>query len=333
MKKFIRKLILFIGLLAVSAYAINHIMMRGLRTIDVDDFGRWNKIVDGKIDADILISGSSRALYHFDPRIIEAETKCKAYNVGLDGAQFDLQLALLELFIKHNRKPRVVIQEVSIGSLLPSPVLFKPAQYVPYLNDRDLLESLCKQDWKFYLYRYLPLYGLFANELFLPAFQSLMGMRAPETLIQGFSPREEGWNEDFDKFKAKYKEKGKTYAISGQSIDRLKEIIHLCEKNRMDIVLVYPFEYFESQLLTANRKEIFRIFKEIAAAKDIEFWDFSDNELCKHKRYFYNSQHLNKNGATLFSQIFSQKLRHYLEGKNKNRDPMVLNPPESGRSL
>jgi hypothetical protein len=43
----------------------------------------WNRIVDGTINAEIVISGLSRALTHYDPRTIEERTRLTAFNIGL----------------------------------------------------------------------------------------------------------------------------------------------------------------------------------------------------------------------------------------------------------
>ena len=66
--------------------------------------------------------------------------------------------------------------------------------------------------------------------------------------------------------------------------------------------LVYSPEYIEAQGLYRNRKEIFKMFKEIANNYDVEFMDYSQDPICYDKSFFYNSQHLNAKGAELFSK-------------------------------
>ena len=57
-------------------YALNIIT----RNINVGEYGVLNKINEGKINTDILISGSSRALKAVNPEIIKIKTGIKIEN-------------------------------------------------------------------------------------------------------------------------------------------------------------------------------------------------------------------------------------------------------------
>ena len=82
-----------VGLLAV---ALDAGIDTGLRRIKTSEFGIWNSIVGGTINAEILITGSSRALTHYDARILQERLGRSAYNIGLNGSQTDMQVARLE---------------------------------------------------------------------------------------------------------------------------------------------------------------------------------------------------------------------------------------------
>ena len=45
----------------------------------------WNKIVEGEIEDDIYIYGSSRAWVHINPFILQDTLGMTAYNFGIDG--------------------------------------------------------------------------------------------------------------------------------------------------------------------------------------------------------------------------------------------------------
>lgn len=69
------------------------------------------------------------------------------------------------------------------------------------------------------------------------------------------------------------------------------------------ILKLYLFtpEYIEGQAFVAGRDEIITLYEEIAKKRDILFLNYSDDQICKQKKYFYNASHLNKNGAELFT--------------------------------
>ena len=73
-------------------------MNTGLRRIDTAAFGVFNRIVNGEINAEILVTGSSRALTHFDPRVISGSTGLSAFNIGINGSQTDMQVAVFKTY-------------------------------------------------------------------------------------------------------------------------------------------------------------------------------------------------------------------------------------------
>ena len=61
----------------ITAFALNSAINHGLRKIKTSKFGSFNKLVSGQINTDIVISGSSRALCHYDPALIRQITAKK----------------------------------------------------------------------------------------------------------------------------------------------------------------------------------------------------------------------------------------------------------------
>src|SRR5215204_5648435 len=84
-------------LLCVAALYVTHQSVdAGLRRIKTSHFGVFNKIVSGDINAEVLITGSSRALAHYDARIVQRSTGYTTFNIGVNGSQTDMQLAVLK---------------------------------------------------------------------------------------------------------------------------------------------------------------------------------------------------------------------------------------------
>ena len=80
-------------------------------------------------------------------------------------------------------------------------------------------------------------------------------------------------------------------------------------------MLVYSPEYLDAQELTRNRAELFTLFRHLAAENGVELWDFSAADLCRRQELFYNSQHLNADGAQTFSGVLALQLKEYLEAR------------------
>lgn len=97
--------------------------------------------------------------------------------------------------------------------------------------------------------------------------------------------------------------------LSKETVLRFKFYLDWCVKNNITMVLVSPPSYKESQVYIKNHDKILNLYKEYANNKTIYFLDYSNSYLCYDKKYFYNSQHLNKTGAELFSKDLSQKIK------------------------
>src|SRR5262245_51921409 len=68
------RIMLFLAMLLAVFMVTDQLISAGLRRVTTSYFGVYNRIVDGTINADIVISGSSRAMNNFDPRIIQQAT-------------------------------------------------------------------------------------------------------------------------------------------------------------------------------------------------------------------------------------------------------------------
>lgn len=307
----ILKIICFFGLIILLVYGMNAMLNSGLRRIKTCQFGVSNAIVEGKINADIIITGSSRAVSHYDPRIIQSVTGLTAFNIGRNGSQTDMQLAVLKTYLKHNRKPRIVIHNLDAFSFVMTTEVYDPGQYLPYLGEKDLYDALKiinpKLWWKC---KYLPLYGYMVEDMRLDWMQGplgLLGWSPRENFFQGFNPRTGTWTEDFASFRAANPD-GVTFEIQPAGVKVMEDLIHVCQENGIMLILVYSPEYREMQSLTRNRADIFNEFQKLSQSPGVLLWDFSNWKDADDTNFFMNSQHLNAQGA----QIFSTDLAHRL---------------------
>ncbi len=299
---------LFIG--AVLACAIQRAIDSGLHRVTTSDFGITNQVVAGRANAEIVISGSSRALTHYDAQIIGEATHRRALNLGLNGAQTDVQLAFLQAYLRLNAKPALVIHNLDPYAFLTSHEIYDPAKYLPYLDQPEIfsvVRHVYPQAWK---WRWLPLYGYAVEDMrftWLIGLQALVGRQPREDRVLGYQARHTPWTGDFEKFKASNPD-GVTLGIEPQGLKDVAAIAALCRQHGVPLVFVYSPEYAEMQAITKNRAEVFAQFTAISAAAGARFWDYSGSSICQQRDLFYNSQHLNVNGATAFSRDLAQRL-------------------------
>ena len=317
----IRKLIkggIFLSIGIVVAYGINWILLSNYRSLKTGDFGVWNAVIEGKVNADILISGSSRALVHFASDTISSIMENKTcYNIGLDGSPLNLQLPFLQTYLQFNRPPQIFVQELDITCLKVRKDIHNPSMYLPYLDQKYIYTNLLSLDKEFWRYKYIPLYGYALAPYYYKeiAFFKLIGRTEVEFRYDGFMPVNKSWGNEFENFK-KDNPMGISYDIDPTAIENLKSIIRLAQKSGAKVILVYSPEYYENYDLTLNRGALFDVFHQIAAEFEVPFWDYSNGPLTHDKQYFYNSQHLNQKGAYTFSRLFAERLRDYLHNES-----------------
>ena len=304
------RLVAFFALIGALVFALDLAIDLGLRRITTSSFGATNRVVQGAVNAEILVTGSSRALVHYDPRVLSAQTGLRTFNLGRNGSQTDLQLSVLKTYLDHNTAPRLLIHNLDLYSFATSHEIYDPAQYLPYLDEPALYDAVSRvypDAWK---WKHLPLYGYLVADLrftWLLGLKRMVGLNPPEDHIDGFVARPWSWTGDFEKFRRDHPHGIRT-AIEPQGVRDLEALLALARERGIRVLLVYSPEYHEIQPLQLNRERIFTKFRELSARYGATLWDFSDSPLSRSQQFFYNSQHLNADGAHAFSQELARRL-------------------------
>lgn len=309
----VRRIASFFGIIIVLAFALNAMITSGLRNIKTAKYGVSNRIMQGSINAQVVITGSSRAASHYDPRIIQTSTGRSAFNLGRNGSQTDMQLAVFKAYLAHNRKPETVIHNLDAFTFVTTREVYDPAQYVPYLYDDEIYAPLRRINPNIWRSRYLPLYGYVVDDMsfsWMLGLKALFGWSPSENFFLGFDPRDKRWTNEFQRFKTA-NPNGVRWGIEPAGIQLVEELIRACDHNGIQLILVYSPEYSEMQTLTKNRAEIFGKFHDLADRSHIPFWDYSDWKYAGNTTYFSNSQHMNAEGAAVFSADVAGRLKGY----------------------
>jgi len=318
MKIFFSKLIVFIIPLIVVGFFFDKIISEFLKRSNSfahKEYHTWNAILDGKLDAKIWIHGSSRALFHFDPTIIEDILNQSAFNLGIDGHTFSMQYLRHSLALKNNSKPSLIIHSVDIGSMQKGN-LYNPDQFLPYmLWDETFYNYMSKYDGYSYFDYKIPIiryYGKFeaikTAIKMLVAPQSNVGER-----VKGYKGQDQDWNNDF--VNAKKAMKKYIANLDSTTLNLFDNYLKECKEQEIQVILVYSPYYIEGQEFIQNQQLILDAYRNVAQKYDFAFMDFTNDPLCLDKKYFYNSSHLNKNGAELFTRKLCREIKRTLSQK------------------
>lgn len=298
-----RKISFFICSILVVLMVVTWMADIGLKEGRPGWFAEWNDIIQGDAACDTLVMGSSRACVQVSPAILERELGGTAYNLGMDGYMFDLQKARYDLYRKYNKKPKTIVQVLDAGSFQKRDGLYRHEQFYPYYDEKIVVDAI--KDYEgFSPYRYyLPMFKYLGEyETLEKGLAGFLNLRELKTLrVKGYLPQNIKWNASFEKFKKDYPQ-GRVIEIDPAVKKAFEDYLATAKNEGIDVILVYAPEYVEVNPFLKNKPEIIALYESIARERGVRFYDFSDSYLSMDKRYMYDSQHLNKRGAELFTQ-------------------------------
>lgn len=268
----------------------------------------WNSLLHSDINTNIIVNGNSRAWVQYNPKIIKQQTNKTCYNLGLDGNNFFLQKFRFDLYKKHNKFPKVLIQNVDSFTLAQNDTITNSEQFSAYiLYNRNFLPILSKESkydvFDFYipLFRYLKKNNGLCDEL-----TKVVLKDNPKKRDNGFQGQNKPW-EGLNNYK-----KPTFFKQDNYLRNEFEKMILDCQKNKCKVILVYAPEYSASKHLIKNKKEIINYYNQVSKKYNIEFLDYSDGEISTNKLLFYNNSHLNTVGADIFTKQLTSDLNKIL---------------------
>jgi len=150
MKKFIGKAAMFILLFKVLDLLLSSFFLWArLPNLSLEtDYGSLNRMYQGLINADIVAFGSSRMYLHINPESLRQTTGKTAWNLGMDGSNFEQHYFTLEEYLLHNTPPQIVIFEADLMTLDPGVLRFKTELFHPYQNYSTHTMELFNPNWE-----------------------------------------------------------------------------------------------------------------------------------------------------------------------------------------
>lgn len=141
MKKFVLKATLFV-LTMVLVDFLSGLLFSELNSHAKGGNTRLNYYLANECDADVLVMGSSRALHHYVPQIVDS-LGGKAYNLGGDGMGVILSLGRYRLCAE-NKIPKIVILDISSFDYVKD----DKSKYLKFLRpygDREKIRNIISQ--------------------------------------------------------------------------------------------------------------------------------------------------------------------------------------------
>ncbi|MES2702886.1 MAG: hypothetical protein V4649_09620 [Bacteroidota bacterium] len=312
MKRILYKILLLTLPVIALFYALQYIVNNGLRRSKMQYYAVWNDIYNGATHADILITGPSRTWMQISPRILDSVLPLNSYNIGIDGWYFPMQYARFRVFMQHNPKPKYVIQNVDLLLFLDRKDLFLSEQFLPYLGDtiirnitNDYKGKYSFAEYWFPLFRYNNHINLI-KEGVRSYFQ--VGRQSTNKLYKGYAGIDQPWNNVYEEV-IKHNPNGITRENDPKVVKLFEEYLEYCKQNGIQLIFVFQPILNEELALEKSAGAITGLIKKYAAEYNIPYLDYSNDAICYDRRYFIDHQHLNREGAELFSRKLAADLK------------------------
>ncbi len=265
---------------------------------------RLEMILNGKIQSDILIYGSSRGGRDIIASEMEDSLKLPTYNLSFPGSAIEFHEFLLSETLKNgNKKPSVVILVVDDpDELLPSSrINFRLDRLYPLIKYGVIRDKLVEKGGKnYWLSKLFIVHQLsISNFDFRPKhFKPIDTLLADGSMPIDFKdPRFTG---DFITNTTMYDIKKERPA----ELNSFTRFVDLCYSNNIKLLIACPPNFYKPTVGFSER--IAGLVKDKAS---ILIHDANQHAYSKDPGYYYDDVHLNKKGAKLFTAELVDFLR------------------------
>ena len=254
-----------------------------------------------KTHEDLLIMGSSRAVRHYDPQIINDSLHISCYNCAYIGCGCITAYGLLQALTNHYA-PKYILYEVTpdFDYLKIEDDYSKYAGPLKYYYDTKGVDSIFINIDTFEKYKMMSNMYRYNSKLL----QLIAENTAYQTPIpNGFLPEMRLMTTDPDAPECKHYNCNDEYKVKC-----LKNIVKLCKDKNIKLFFIV------SPLYNAANSSDYDFGRTFAQENGIPFIDhLNDTTISKNISYFYDPLHMNIDGANTYTKKIIPELRAILK--------------------
>jgi len=293
MKKFLIKIVIFFAIVALVDFSLGSFF----HYLQAHAGGRTGAeyYVCEKATEDVIIMGSSRASHHYVPEIISEKLGMSCFNAGQDGNGIILQYGRWNMLSKRYTPKLIIYDITAVFDFVSNDNRRYVDHLKPFSNERvayDYISSLYPSE------KIKLLSGMYCyNYKFIEMFFDFIS-KGDYTTNHGYIPlygqirKEIIDNKHTGKISKFEKDPQKLYYFE----QFLKETRDVGTK----VVLVVSPSWSGG----AFEMEAISDLKNIAIKYKCSFYEYLDTEICENPLYFKDSEHLNDDGAKIFTESF-----------------------------
>ena len=295
MRGFLSKFLVFALVTSVALLAGDYVLSRWMRRAHHPNSEIWYEVMEGKVDADVIALGSSRANTAFYPPVVDSVLDTYSWNLGVLGHHFEAENLRYEMFRLHNRKPRLVVQFVD-PQLFYANTSFDRVQFLPWFWDRAFRKGIRENFGSGFFYKNAIPFVRYHS--FLPWEVSSRDRRTE----RGFHTYESERDDPYTPF---YQE---VFFQDDDLPERFIALLRSLKKEGIAVVMVNPPEYGRIVYQEGQREAMRSCMDSIALITGTPYLDYTGMDLCADSTCFIDTWHLNLKGALVFSDSLSNDI-------------------------
>ncbi len=312
MKIFIVRFAVFSLLVFVLALVLDLFISRKLKNAPGYALGEavvWKDIYNGEVQSDLVVYGSSRAWLHIDPAILTAGFGLPAYNLGIDGHNFALQYFRHRALLEKNRRPSVILLSVDIFTFDDKGEFYNIEQFRPFMLFNGAIAAHSSQyKANALLFALVPLLRYAGEKDML---KEVFNLKKPSPIFhrdKGYQGMDWEWTDELEEVKRS--RESFTVSFDPKLLELFDQFMAESKASNIKVIMLYTPEYIEGQRFVANRRAMMDTFNAFSKKYAVPFYDYSADSISHQRKYFYNAEHLNRQGSVLFTKKLVADLKN-----------------------
>lgn len=300
-KKFIKKLLFLIVILALCDFALGHALEYFyFRQINGRLFGITRTLETQT--AEIVIMGSSRAEYHYNPEIITKKLQMPCYNAGQISQGVLYDHAVLQVILERYTPKAVIVDIASTEFEYSEESYDKLTALNPYVGKHPVLWETLTLRSKTERFKHLSSIYPY-NSMFARIAAGNLKLKTRDSTETGFIALDNIWKQPIRMVSFTGSAK-----IDPNKVEAFKAIQQLCAHNGIKLFVCASPTFMKAEGTPASIK----IAKDLCASAGIPFFDDLQNSTFIHNELFNDVAHLNSTGANLYSQQLAEKIKGWM---------------------
>ncbi len=262
-------------------------------------------VLNGEIEADLLICGPCEPLWMVDPNQLDRITNLNSYNLALRHSNFADNYLHLHLYLKNNPAPDYILLYVTPESMDERYNTFNTYRFAHLLEDPLVKSVVLDFDPGYMKWSKIPFmkyayYNTFINFKAVQGFKHFITDKAQPKSPNGFqAPVVQDWHYQLDEFIDLYPQKVE-FQWSKRRAKYLKKFMKLAKSKSIQLIFYESPVFHPDKIRQDNRDEIIDSLEMIAKQGNIPIWLFDQMEMSKDSANFFSTLNTSIQGSEIF---------------------------------